>query len=170
MWGPGPPHISLLHSLLRSDFIGLGLGCTSIQISSSCERYALLCSAIFSSFAASNCPVSLLFVFVYWPCARARAARGAPRCLSAARPLAVMVNKRATLGFGGAGIFLVGVMLLDSHREASAQPYTESPASASPVSFLAQRPAAPAATTVQSYVFSNFDSNPVRTKKLEFRS
>ena len=81
-----------------------------------------------------------------------------------------MVNKRATLGFGGAGIFLVGVMLLDSHREASAQPYTESPVSASPASFLAQRPAAPAATTVQSYVFSNFDSNPVRTKKLEIRS
>ena len=62
-----------------------------------------------------------------------------------------MVNKRATLGFGGAGIFLVGVMLLDSHREALAQPYTESPASASPVSFLTQRPAAPAATTVQSF-------------------
>ena len=62
-----------------------------------------------------------------------------------------MVNKRATLGFGGAGIFLVGVMLLDSHREALAQPYTESPVSASPASFLAQRPAAPAATTVQSF-------------------
>ena len=62
-----------------------------------------------------------------------------------------MANKRATLGFSGAGIFLVGVMLLDSHREASAQPYTESPVSASPASFLAQRPAAPAATTVQSF-------------------
>lgn len=63
--------------------------------------------------------------------------------------MAVEMNKRATLAFSGAGFLLVGVMLL---TEPTSQPYGPAPAaSASPASFLAQRSAAPAATTVQSF-------------------
>jgi hypothetical protein len=65
--------------------------------------------------------------------------------------MAVATNKRATLAFSGAGVLFVGVMLLDSHREPSVQPYAAQAASASPASFLAQRSAAPSATTVQSF-------------------